>query len=438
MTSSTTTSAFESAIVGFVASLDDLQVDATRDAFEICRAMIDVDGMLTDEELLRFVEVFAPKIPGLQTKTPAELRRSKFFTRTRTFLQQPSPLFHRLVGSDQADHGCRAATYLTRAVELMHTIASLDAHVSHVELAAIDGFRKVLTTAANDAGVPAQLSDDHGTNAGRTTEEPQSLRELIAELDSLIGLEPVKQRVRQLCDLLTIMQMRRERGLMVPAMTHHLAFVGNPGTGKTTVARLIGRIYRALGLLEKGHLVEVDRADLVAGYVGQTATKVDEVIASAVDGVLLIDEAYGLVRGTDEYGAEAVDALVKRMEDHRDRVVIILTGYPDELNALLDSNPGLRSRIARVIEFPDYTDEELVAIFARTAAASGYGSGMVLETVRRRFASTPRDRQFGNGRAARQLFEDMMIEHASRVAQMDYPSERDLVELLPEDLPAIA
>ncbi|MCB0991410.1 MAG: AAA family ATPase [Acidimicrobiales bacterium] len=438
MTSSTTTSAFESAIVGFVASLDDLQVDATRDAFEICRAMIDVDGMLTDEELLRFVEVFAPKIPGLQTKTPAELRRSKFFTRTRTFLQQPSPLFHRLVGSDQADHGCRAATYLTRAVELMHTIASLDAHVSHVELAAIDGFRKVLTTAANDAGVPAQLSDDHGTNARRTTEEPQSLRELIAELDSLIGLEPVKQRVRQLCDLLTIMQMRRERGLMVPAMTHHLAFVGNPGTGKTTVARLIGRIYRALGLLEKGHLVEVDRADLVAGYVGQTATKVDEVIASAVDGVLLIDEAYGLVRGTDEYGAEAVDALVKRMEDHRDRVVIILTGYPDELNALLDSNPGLRSRIARVIEFPDYTDEELVAIFARTAAASGYGSGMVLETVRRRFASTPRDRQFGNGRAARQLFEDMMIEHASRVAQMDYPSERDLVELLPEDLPAIA
>ena len=152
----------------------------------------------------------------------------------------------------------------------------------------------------------------------------------------------------------------------------------------------------------------------------------------------MIDEAYGLVRGTDEYGAEAVDALVKRMEDHRDRVVIILTGYPDELNALLDSNPGLRSRIARVIEFPDYTDEELVAIFARTAAASGYGSGMVLETVRRRFASTPRDRQFGNGRAARQLFEDMMIEHASRVAQMDYPSERDLVELLPEDLPAIA
>lgn len=436
MTHTAPETAFEEAIHRLVSDLDELGFDATADAFEICKAMIDVDGMLTDQELLRFVEFFAPKDAGLHTKPPAELRRSRFFRKARVFLHKPSPLFHQLIHADRQDGGRRCAVYLARSIELMQVIASLDSLVSHVELGAIDGFRTALTMAADNAGVDTHLAEPDDRDGCETAEaDREQLQDLVAELESLIGLEPVKQRVRQLCDLLTVMRLREERGLMVPPMTHHLAFVGNPGTGKTTVARLIGRIYRALGLLDKGHLVEVDRADLVAGYVGQTATKVDEVIESAMDGVLLIDEAYGLVRGSDGYGAEAVDALVKRMEDHRDRVVIILTGYPDELESLLDSNPGLRSRIARVIGFPDYTDDELVAIFARVAEESGYRTTGVEGPVRNFFAVVDRDKQFGNGRAARQLFEDMMVEHASRVARLSSPTEDDLVALTAEDLP---
>ncbi len=422
--------AFTTTIQQFVTDLDRLGVDATSDVYELCRATIDVDGMLTDDELHIFIETFAPDNATLSGVTPAELRRRRFFHRARTFLHQPSDLFRQLVESDRLDGGRRAATYLARSVDLMQSIASLDSHVSHVELAAIDNFRTCMTTCLTQAGLDPNLAPE-----GQASDRRDELTDLVLQLDALIGLEPVKQRVRQLGDLLTIMTLRRERGLTVPPMTHHLAFVGNPGTGKTTVARILGKIYRALGLLEKGHLVEVDRADLVAGYVGQTAAKVDEVMASAMDGVLLIDEAYGLVRGTDEYGAEAIDALVKRMEDHRDRVVIILTGYPEEMNGLLRSNPGLRSRIAKVVEFPDYSNIELVEIFERIATESGYGPGPALDSALRWFEGAPRGREFGNGRAARQLFEDMMVEHASRVAQIEHPSDRQLTDLTGEDLP---
>ena len=190
------------------------------------------------------------------------------------------------------------------------------------------------------------------------------MEELLAELDGLVGLVDVKADVRRLTSLLRIQRLRAERGLPTLETSHHLVFTGNPGTGKTTVARLLSQILRALGIVSKGHLVETDRSHLVAGYVGQTAARTRTVMESALGGTLLIDEAYALARGGEQdFGREAIDTIVKFMEDHRDDLAVIAAGYPEEMQRLIEANPGLESRFARTIHFPDYTTEELVAIF---------------------------------------------------------------------------
>jgi len=271
-------------------------------------------------------------------------------------------------------------------------------------------------------------------------EEPEeTLEELMAELDSLIGLDGVKHEVRSLINLIKVRAMRKEHGLKVMDMSFHMVFTGNPGTGKTTVARLVAKIYKRLGFLSKGQLIETDRSGLVAGYVGQTAGKVTEVVTSALGGILFIDEAYALARkGMDnDFGREAIDTLVKLMEDNRDDLVVIVAGYTDEMHDFLTSNPGLISRFNKYIDFPDYTDDELMAILAMNAKKQGYvvseGANGVVRAMLE--AMTVGDRlDFGNARGMRNTLEKLVQAQANRLANLTCEITKDMLcEITEED-----
>ena len=292
---------------------------------------------------------------------------------------------------------------------------------------------------AGKADVVAPVSAE-SISAGEipVAESEESLEELLAQLDALIGLSGVKQEVKSLINLLKMKQIRDARGLKTPNVSKHLVFLGNPGTGKTTVARLLSKIYKQLGVLEKGQLVEVDRGGLVAGYVGQTAIKTQERIDEAMGGVLFIDEAYTLAKGGTDFGQEAIDTLLKAMEDKRDSFVVVVAGYSGPMKTFLESNPGLKSRFNKNIVFEDYSKDELAAIF--NAFCAPYG--MILDADAESFLMAYLDRlmahkpeNFANGREMRNLFETMVANQANRLSDQGSITDADLCIFVKGDLP---
>ena len=269
-------------------------------------------------------------------------------------------------------------------------------------------------------------------------EEKPSFEELMENLESLVGLDEVKKDVKNLVNLVKVRKLRQQNELPVPPMSLHMVFMGNPGTGKTTVARLVSSLYASIGVLSKGQLVEVDRSGLVAGYVGQTALKTQEVIKSALGGVLFIDEAYSLSSGGEnDFGREAIETILNAMEDHRDDLIIIVAGYDEPMEEFLSSNPGLKSRFNKYFHFPDYTGEQLLAIFKSQCSKNSYtlteeAEKKATELFNKLYEG--RDDNFGNGREVRNRFEDMIIRQSNRVAVMDAPTKEDLMAVLPEDL----
>ena len=402
-------------------------------------------------QMLRFIA----EVPGRDVLSIGKANAESALNigyKNRSFAEGTPLLLRCCVAMDDKDGTQSAQQFVDGVSKLLYAAAEADGDLSGRELNFITSYagslRTFLMTRAakrhsgtqeatlRDApedtpaapGEPAQKAQP-----AKKKEEPEkSLDELMAELNGLIGLADVKREVNSLINLIKVRKMRESHGLKVMDMSFHMVFTGNPGTGKTTVARLVAKIYKQLGFLSKGQLIETDRSGLVAGYVGQTAGKVTDVVNSALGGILFIDEAYALARkGMDnDFGREAIDTLVKLMEDHRDDLVVIVAGYTDEMHDFLTANPGLISRFNKYIDFADYTDDELMDILHMNAKRQGYAVAEAADTVvcDMLTAMTLSERlDFGNARGMRNTLEKLVQAQANRLATTEGEITRDML-----------
>lgn len=376
-------------------------------------------------------------------------------------LFQPPAFFAALRDYDRRKGTTLARRFTDQLTLLLLLFAAVDGVVSEAEAGFVNACSDTLLALCERDGLsgdcPALKADEFVTHVPAPAQPPTevvpaaeqeetplpesepTLEELLAELDGLCGLEQVKQDVKSLINLVKVRRLREEAGLPVPPMSLHLVFLGNPGTGKTTVARLLARLYHAIGVLPKGQLVEVDRSGLVAGFVGQTALKTQEVIQKAIGGVLFIDEAYALVNqdNGNDFGREAIEVLLKNMEDHRKDLVVIVAGYSQLMEKFIHSNPGLESRFNKYFYFEDYDGAQLFTILQSMCVKNGYVLTPEGEALARRELMAlyeDRDENFGNARDVRNLFEQAVARQSDRVARLEAPTREQLMALRPEDL----
>jgi len=389
-------------------------------------------------------------IAGLQRNDlETKMRITDYIEKTSSVEIPTGFIFHKLRSKNSNQYLFKV--YSEFLLQIAQSIVASDQNVTAKEMIVLNDFNNEINSFNFGTEIKETLVVELNSNNSKSknvndkaSNEKLTIEEVLAELDSFVGMEGIKKEVRSLINIIKIQKQRESQGLTTVKPSFHMVFTGPPGTGKTSVARIMGKVFNVLGILKKGHLVETDRSGLVAGYVGQTAIKVDEIVNSAKDGVLFIDEAYTLSppNSQDSFGQEAIDTLLKRMEDYRENLVVIVAGYYEEMQRFIESNPGIKSRFNRYFHFEDFKPEEMIKIFDSIVRKNNYTADeSLVKKLNEYFIQqyNNRTKSFGNGRLVRNVFEKIVENQANRLSFFKNElSKEELVKLTEDDFKDIS